>query len=143
MDSSSRDHAPLTEAGQGNPTLAASDAELSFDAKILAGALFGIMMTEVTFHMVESQPTARTQAALDEMVCKGALTCKPFNSLGAVSYKPTRQFWDEWKFVGGMRDKDPGAMTFAITEPRVGTGRDPSPPVISDAVPGTNQRTTP
>jgi len=51
-------------------------ADLSADALFLAGSLFNMMapgVGTVTFHMRESRPTARTQAALDELVAAEAV----------------------------------------------------------------------
>ena len=48
---------------------------LSDDAKQVAGGLFSMgSKTRVTFGMVESRPTARCQAGLDEMVAAGIIT---------------------------------------------------------------------
>lgn len=63
--------------------------DLSFDAKVLAGAWFGMgMKTTITLHLVESQPTARTQAAIDELTSKGVMGVEPFNDLGGLVYRP-------------------------------------------------------
>lgn len=72
-----------------------AEIELSFDAKFLAGALFAMMEPGVgtlTFGMRESKPTARTQAALDELVAKNAAMVRPFNKFGGVVYTPLRTF---------------------------------------------------
>lgn len=88
--------------------------EMSFDAKVVAGACFGILMKTLVFQMRESRPTARTQAALDELVRRGDLTREIINGRGGVKYTATRQFADEYAFVGGQERE---AVTFRITEP--------------------------
>ncbi len=63
--------------------------DLSFDAKVLAGSWFGLgMRSTVTLHLMESQPTARTQAAIDELVSKGVIAVEPFNELGGLVHRP-------------------------------------------------------
>jgi len=51
---------------------------LSDDAKCILGGVFGVMgipgKSQLAFGMVESRPTARAQAALDELVTAGAMT---------------------------------------------------------------------
>lgn len=47
--------------------------------------------SSITFHMVESKPTARTQAALDSLLEKGFITKEPFNRYGAVTYTGTEK----------------------------------------------------
>lgn len=68
---------------------------LSDDAYFLACSLFSMMKPNdgtVTFRMQESRPTARTQAALDELVARGKLTVRPFNQFGGFVYSPTLAF---------------------------------------------------
>lgn len=62
--------------------------DLSVDAKILLATMFGVGCTSVTFGMKESRPTKRAQAALDEMVEKGALSVADSNGYGGKTYKP-------------------------------------------------------
>lgn len=64
-------------------------ADLSDDARCVYTALFGYGRagsSTLTFHMDESKPTPRTQAALDELVAAGRLTVTPFNKYGGVTY---------------------------------------------------------
>lgn len=89
--------------------------ELSFDAKVIAGAVFGIGLTSLTFEMRESRPTPRTQEALDELVQRGDLTRETINGRGGVTYRPARRFFDEYAFVGDNRSNP--AMKFNISEP--------------------------
>ncbi len=67
---------------------------LSADAKYLGYSMFSRMMARgsVTFKMVESRPSDRTQAALDELVAAGLISCEPFNRFGGVVYKPLGSF---------------------------------------------------
>lgn len=65
------------------------DANLTIDAKIVMAVLFGLSMrSTVTYHMRESKPSPRAQAALDLLVEKGYLHTEPANNAGAVLYKP-------------------------------------------------------
>lgn len=77
--------------------MSSSAKNLSDDAKAVAGAYFGIMgeKASLVFHMVKSRPTARTQAALDELVAAKIISRTPLNKHGGVEYRPispTRQF---------------------------------------------------
>lgn len=68
---------------------------LSTDAFFLGGSLFSMMTPgegELTFAMRESRPTARTQAALDELVKAKVVTAEPMNDIGGVTYRPTVAF---------------------------------------------------
>lgn len=70
--------------------------KLSDDAKAILGGLFGMgLLTGVTFQLVESKPTARAQAALDECVRIGALTLtkgeKRVDGSCSATYKATFQ----------------------------------------------------
>lgn len=57
--------------------------EISDDAKAVMGAWFGTtMQTTVNLHLIESRPTARTQAALQELVKNGYLATAPFGERG-------------------------------------------------------------
>jgi hypothetical protein len=65
------------------------DETLSFDAKCVLGAWFGMGgKTVVTLHMRESEPTQRCRVALVELVSKGILSKEPFNQFGGEVYKP-------------------------------------------------------
>lgn len=69
--------------------------DLSFDAQYLAGSLFAMMVPgegTLTFGMKQSRPTQRTQAALDELVEKGAVSVRPFNQFGGFVYTPQQRF---------------------------------------------------
>lgn len=61
---------------------------VSDDAKAIMGGVFGLGMTDLSFKMAESKPTARTKAALDELVKAGAIVCESINAAGGVRYKP-------------------------------------------------------
>lgn len=77
-----------------NPKPPASGSErgvsISDDAKGLAACIWGTGIaakTVLSFGMKEVRPTARAQAALDEMVTAGLLYCEPKPG-GGVSYRP-------------------------------------------------------
>ena len=65
---------------------------LSDDAKALAGVWFGLMkvdgMGTLTLHLIENKPTARTQAALDELLAAKVISVEPFNKAGGLVYRP-------------------------------------------------------
>lgn len=68
---------------------------LSPDAMFLGSSLFSMMTPgdgKLTFGMRESRPTARTQAALDEMVKAKVVSVEPFNDLGGLTYRPLVSF---------------------------------------------------
>lgn len=92
---------------------------LSDDAKSVLGAWFGMGSKSVlNLHLVESRPTPRCRAALDELVAAGALSKAPFNRFGGETYKPlieTREYmtWLMKKHpMGRMNPKD----SFALME---------------------------
>lgn len=77
----------MTAPTPPRPDESQPSADLSDDAKAVAGGLFGMGgRTKVTFQMVESRPTARTQAALDELVAVGLVTKEDGPNLGGVTY---------------------------------------------------------
>lgn len=94
-------------------------SELSNDAKTIAGAWWGLPIGEktvVTFHMIENRPTARAQAALDELVAAGFLWRETFNRHGGVSYRPlgpSMRKFGRWI----AKHKDDDSVHFAVTEP--------------------------
>jgi len=47
---------------------------------------------KLTFHMVESKTSPRSQAALDELVKENLVKVEPFNDFGGVVYTPLVQF---------------------------------------------------
>jgi hypothetical protein len=62
---------------------------LSDDAKCVYTVMFGFGRagsSTLTFHMVESKPAPRTQAALEELVRVNFLSVAPFNKYGGVTY---------------------------------------------------------
>jgi hypothetical protein len=77
--------------------------DLGFDAKVLAGAWFGMgMRTSVTLHLRESRPTARTQAAMDELVSRGVMSAEPFNEFGGLVLKPLVDCRDASRWFHGI-----------------------------------------
>lgn len=68
---------------------------ISQDAMFLGSSLFWMMRPgegKLTFQMVENRPTARTQAALDELVAAELVSVEPFNRFGGVTYTPLAPF---------------------------------------------------
>lgn len=69
--------------------------KLSDDAKFFASSMFSMMEPgegTLTFQMVESKPSARSQAALDELVGAGLVSVEPANSRGGLTYRPLVRF---------------------------------------------------
>lgn len=60
------------------------------DAEYLARTIFWFT-SDLTFKEIESRPTARTQAALDELVAEGILSVEPFNEHNGKVYKRLKQ----------------------------------------------------
>lgn len=96
---------------------------LSFDAKVVAGSLFGAK-TSVTFHMRESRPSPRAQAALDELVRADVIReYREYHDKRAITYRPTRSLMHAFQWIaaqienGGRED-----FNFPLTE------RIPAPP---------------
>jgi hypothetical protein len=92
-----------------------TEIELSNDAKTVLGAWFGMGSKSVlNLHLRQSKPTARCQAALDELVEAKILSRKPFNQFGGVTYAPlieTRTYLT-WLIKRGKKLGD-----FALMEP--------------------------
>lgn len=77
--------------------------DVSFDAKVLAAAWFGMgMKTTVTTHLRESRPAARTQQAIDELIAKGVVSVEPFNEFGGRVYKPLVDCRDASRWLHGV-----------------------------------------
>lgn len=86
---------------------------LSVDAKAVLGSLFSMTDT-LNFQLVKGRPTARMQAALDELVKAHAVECQPMpqraDGSRGVTYKRLIKDWRPFrKFV-----KEAGE--FIITE---------------------------
>lgn len=96
------------------------DDSLSFDAKCVLGAWFGVGgKTVVTLHLRESEPAPRTRAALDELVSKRILSKEPFNQFGGEVYKPLIEgISDYMKWLWDNKD-DPNAK-FSLMQPITG-----------------------
>ena len=87
-------------------------SELSDDAKGLFSCLWGMPIGKATvlkFRMCENRPTARAQAALDELVAAGFL-CREQLSGGGFSYRPLGPEIPHYRRFVRMGD-------FALTEP--------------------------
>jgi hypothetical protein len=68
---------------------------LSADAKFFGASMFSMMVPgegKLTFQMVTSKPSPRSQAALDELVAAGLVMVEPFNSKGGIVYTPLVEF---------------------------------------------------
>lgn len=93
---------------------------LSHDAQLVGAAWFGLMRPErgeLKFHMREYKPTARAQAALDELVEAGLIRREKFNNHGVIRYVPQWNFHSLFtKFVIGRLAGD-RADDFPLTEP--------------------------
>lgn len=55
--------------------------------------MMGVGSGRLTFAMRHSRPTARTQAALDELVAAKLISCEKHLD-GAIEYRPLQDFWD-------------------------------------------------
>lgn len=89
---------------------------LGDDAMMLLGCLFGTGLTDLTFHMQESRPSDRAQAALDELVSKTVLVKESINQAGGVRYKP-RGFDLKSAIQFSRKHMDNAAMSFPINQP--------------------------
>lgn len=68
---------------------------LSADARYCGASLFRMMEPGkgvIRFLMIDSEPSPRTQAALDELVAAGLVSSTPFNRFGGVEYRPLVEF---------------------------------------------------
>lgn len=93
---------------------------LSDDAKALAGVWFGMTAPgkgAVTHHLRELKPTARTQAALDELVEKRVISVAPFNKYGGKVYRPLVSCWPAWQWVGKNLADRPLDLSWRLMEP--------------------------
>lgn len=90
---------------------------LSFDAKVVAGACFGMMglNSSMAFQMKEGRPGKRCKAALDELVSAGVLSVETINGYGGVEYHPIKDCSPAFKWVM-ERQEDP-AIKFPISVP--------------------------
>lgn len=92
---------------------------LSNDAKAIAGCWFANMKVggegALTLHLRELKPAPRTQAALDELVNWGAISCEPFNRYGGLVYKPLVDCFDA--FVWFMENAKKPDVNFRLMVP--------------------------
>lgn len=67
---------------------------LSDDAWYFGRAMLSMMTGDgtLTFRMKETQPTDRTQKALDELVINRLVSVESFNDLGGKVYRPLVKF---------------------------------------------------
>lgn len=91
--------------------------DLSFDAKGVAGAWFGMMVPgkgDLTFQLQNAKPSPRAQAALDELVTKGLVSVEAFNRYGGLVYRPLARFDMAMEWLGSNLDHPD--IKFALTE---------------------------
>lgn len=93
---------------------------LSEDALVVAAAWFSMAGpggSTLTFQMRESRPTARSQAALDELVDAELIEVQPFNRYGGVEYRNKFNFHSVTKEIirEVLFNKD--RESFPLTEP--------------------------
>jgi hypothetical protein len=92
---------------------------LSDDAKAIAGCWFGKMKvggeSALTLMLRELKPAPRTQAALDELVNRGAISVEPFNRFGGLVYKPLVDCHDA--FVWFMKNAKRPDVNFRLMVP--------------------------
>jgi hypothetical protein len=109
---------------------AAERERLSPEAKAVAAAWFGMMRVDgeshLRFAMVENRPTAKAQAALDELYDAGFISRETEWS-GAVIYRPLRDCRPFLVPLMRAALEDNGAsldprMKFPLTEPIPGVG---------------------
>jgi len=94
--------------------------ELSFDARILAAAWFGMgMKTSVTLHLRESRPAPRTRAAMDELVAKKVISVEPYNEFGGLVCRPLMDCRNASRWLHGALDDEKTAALakWSISEP--------------------------
>lgn len=91
---------------------------LSVPAKAVGGCLLGLMKPGqdggLTFHLVESRPSPKTQDALDELVAAGVAE-KIVSRSGAHTYRPLVDCFPLHRWM--MRNHDNPEVSFPITEP--------------------------
>ena len=92
---------------------------LSDDAKAIAGCWFAKMRvggdSALTLHLVELKPAPRTQAALDELVDRGAISVEPFNGSGGLVYKPQVDCFEAFSWF--MRNAKRPEVNFRLMVP--------------------------
>lgn len=79
---------------------------LSDDAKSVAAAFFPTLDSKVTFHMETSGPSARSQAALDELCAAGVATKETHDRrTGAATYRPAVDCTElcNWRMIKMLR----------------------------------------
>lgn len=94
---------------------------LSDDAKVIASCWFGNMrvggQSELTLHLRESRPAPRTQAALDELVNRGAVSVEPYNRYGGVVYRPLVDCFDAFVWFAKLSDAEREPHNFSLMVP--------------------------
>lgn len=91
---------------------------LSDDAKVIASCWFGNMrvggQSDLTLHLRESRPAPRTQAALDELVDRGAISVEPFNRYGGIVYRPLVDCFDALLWFARLSDAEREPHNFPL-----------------------------
>lgn len=102
----------------GNTTTAGAVEGLSFDAKCVAGAWFGMMTPgkgDLTFQLRTARPSDRALAALAEMVAAGVIEVEAFNRYGGLVYRPLVDC--RWGYDFLRKHEDDPAIKWPITQP--------------------------
>lgn len=97
--------------------------DLSPEARAVGAAWFGMMRhadseSQLRFGMVQSRPTAKAQAGLDELVAKGWIS-RENEKRGAVIYRPLKDCTILLRplMKATLEGTLKSAMNFALTEP--------------------------
>lgn len=97
----------------------AKSVALSDDAKAIAGGWFGMMKPGesggLTFRMKDSRPTARAQAALDELLAAGVIETVEVYRAPAITYRPIVDTADFMRWLWANMDRP--ELKWPVTEP--------------------------
>lgn len=100
-------------------------SKLSFDAKCVAGAWFGMMTPgkgELKFQLHTTRPSDRSLAALAELVSEGVLSVAPFNRYGGLVYSPLVDCREGLHFL--RQNTDNPDIEWPLTQPMVGAEKE-------------------
>lgn len=94
---------------------------VSFDAKCVAGAWFGMMSPgkgDLTFQLQTARPSDRALDALAELVTGGFVSVEAFNRYGGLVYRPLVDC--RWGYDFLRQHEDDPAIKWTITQPITG-----------------------
>ena len=94
---------------------------LSFDARCIAGAWFGMMSPgkgDVTFQLREGRPSDRAVASLLELKRAGFISIEEFNRYGGVVCRAVQDM--RWAFDWLGQNRDNPDLKWPITQPLKG-----------------------